>query len=192
MADSENDKDIIEKYLQGDEKSLQKLLERHIKRVYNFIYYYIGSRSDADDITQDVFIKVWRNIRKFDRNRSFKTWIFAIAKNTLTDFYRKKKSIPFSAFENDKGSNILLYSLTDPLPLPDKLFEKKDIKKRLIKAIRALPLDYRDVILLRYNQGLTFREISESLLKPLNTVKGIYRRGLVLLRKSLMRDFAPK
>ena len=69
------------------------------------VYKNVGNQSEAEDITQEVFVKIWKNIKKFDQNRSFKPWIFQIAKNTSIDFLRKKKSIPFSKFENEEGGN---------------------------------------------------------------------------------------
>ena len=91
-----SDEQLVWDYLKSDEKSLELLIRRYLKPIYSFVYRYVGKAHDADDVTQDVFVKVWRNLKKFDREKSFKTWIFAIAKNTAFDHLKKKKAIPFS------------------------------------------------------------------------------------------------
>jgi len=98
-----SDKKIIENYLKGDEKYLEILIQKYLKPIYGFVFKYVGNADEAEDITQAVFIKVWKNIKKYDKNKSFKTWIFSIAKNTCIDYLRKKKAIPLSNFENEKG-----------------------------------------------------------------------------------------
>ena len=96
------DQDLISKYLAGDEKSLEILIEQYLKPIYSFVYRYTGSASNAEDITQDVFVRVWKNLKKFDQNKSFKTWIFSIAKNAAIDWLRKKKTISLSDDDMEK------------------------------------------------------------------------------------------
>ncbi|MBI4159946.1 sigma-70 family RNA polymerase sigma factor [Candidatus Wolfebacteria bacterium] len=73
------------------EVSLELLIRRYLKPIYGFTYRYVGAGQDTEDVTQETFVKVWRNLKKFDQNKSFKTWIFSIAKNTAIDFLKKKK-----------------------------------------------------------------------------------------------------
>jgi RNA polymerase sigma-70 factor (ECF subfamily) len=176
------DQILIRKYLQGDEKSLEVLILSYLKPIYSFTYRYVESAQDAEDITQEVFVKIWRNLKKFDRNKSFKTWIFSIAKNTTIDFLKKKKTIPFSEFENKTGENILTKTLTDPAPLPLELLERADITQMLLLAMDKLSPKYRIMLFLRYNDHFNFREIAESLGEPLHTVKSRHRRALVMLK----------
>ena len=179
------DSQLIANYLSGDEKSLESLIEKHLKSVYRFVYWYVGNAQDAQDITQDAFVKAWRNLKKFDRQKSFTTWLFAIAKNTAIDFLKKRKAVPFSEFENIEGKNILVESMIDPAPLPQELFEKGAIAQMLTLAINRLSPRYRTVVFLRHTEELAFREIAESLQESINTVKSRYRRALILLRQSL-------
>jgi len=182
---NDSDQILIKKYLQGDEKSLEVLIHRYLKPIYSFAYQYTGNSQEAEDITQEIFVKVWRNLKKFDRDRSFKTWIFSIAKNTAIDFLKKKKAVSFSEFQNENGENALLEKFADSSLLPNELLEQKDIIGALAKAINKLLPKYRKTLLLRHDDNLTFREIAESLGEPLNTVKSRHRRGLILLRKLL-------
>ena len=176
---------MIEKYLKGDEKSLEILIQNYLKPVYSFVYRYVGNAGDAEDITQEVFVKTWRHLKKFDQEKSFKTWIFSIAKNTSLDFLKKRKAVPFSEFENNKGENMFTETLIDPSPLPQEILERQDVSQLLNRLMEKLSPNYRMVLFLRYNDHFTFREIAESLGEPLNTVKSRHRRGLIMLKKLL-------
>ncbi len=180
-----SDSQLIVDYLKGDEESLEILVSRYLKPVYNFICRYLSDRQGAEDVTQEVFIKTWRNLKKFDRQRSFKAWIFGIAKNACVDILRKKKAIPFSEFENDKGKNPLIETLADPSPLPDEIFRRADIAKMVNRAISQLTPKYRMVLFLRYNDHFTFKEIADALAEPIDTIKSRHRRGLAKLKKLL-------
>lgn len=180
-----SDQTLIRKYLQGDEKSLEILIQRYLKPIYSFTYRYVGGGQDAEDVTQEVFIKVWRHIKRFNQNKSFKTWIFSIAKNTAIDFLKKKRAIPFSEFENEEGENMITETLADPSPLPQELLEKAGMAHILNSAMEKLSPKYRMVLFLRYNDHFNFREISESLGEPLNTIKSRHCRALIQLKKLL-------
>jgi RNA polymerase sigma-70 factor (ECF subfamily) len=189
------DEILIKKYLQGDEKSLEILIQRYLKPIYSFIYRFIGNEQDAEDVTQEVFVKAWRNFKKFDQEKNFKTWIFSIAKNTAIDFLKKKKTIPFSEFssqgestfggENAKGENMLTKKITDVAPLPNELLENVEIAQKLASAINKLSPKYRMVLFLRYNDHFNFREIAEIFGESLNTIKSRHRRAILILKKML-------
>ena len=193
------DQILITNYLSGEEKSFDVLVNRYLKPIYIFIYRYIGKQEEAEDITQDVFVRVWRNLKKFDPSRSryatlrdkqtksFKTWIFSIAKNACIDFLRKKKSIPFSEFENENEENMIVEKIADPAPLQNEIFERKNIAQILTSAMEKLSPNYRMVLFLRYNDHFTFREIAEVLKEPLNTVTSQHRRALIQLKKLLTK-----
>lgn len=185
---SHNDTILIQNYLLGDDKSFEILVKEYLKPIYSFVYRYVESAQDAQDITQEVFVKVWRNLKKFDQEKSFKTWIFSIAKNAAIDFLRKKKPIPFSKFENEEGENMLVDTLADPITLPSELFKQADIARMLTSAMKKLSPKYRMVLYLRYNDHFKFREIAESLGKPFHTVKSRHRRALILLKKILLES----
>jgi len=191
-----SDQKLISLYLAGDEKSLEILFNCYLKMIYSFIYRYVGDQEAAEDVAQEVFVKVWKNLKKFNpqknrfanfklrRQKNFKTWLFKIAKNASIDFLRKKKIIPFSSFDNEDG-NALTDTLADPAPLPDALLERQDLANLLTRALAKISFKYRAVLLLRYNDHFTFREIAESLGEPLNTIKSRHRRALIILKKSL-------
>ncbi len=177
-----SDQQLISNYLKGDEKSLDLLVKRYLNQIYGFVFKYVNDKEIAEDITQETFLKVWRNLKKVDKNKSFKSWIYTIAKNTALDFLKKKKSVPFSRFERDDGKNILFDVLPDKRLLPDKVSELLELKKAFLSAIAELSIKYKTVLSLYYYQYLNFREISEVLEEPINTIKSRHRRGLVLLK----------
>lgn len=180
-----SDQQLIAEYLTGDEGSLEILFARYLKPIFSFSYRYVGSGHEAEDIAQEVFVKVWRNLKKFDQNKSFKTWIFSIAKNTAIDFLKKKKAIPFSEFENEDGENMITETLADPSPLPQELLERASMAQMLNSAMEKLSHKYRMVLFLRYNDHFNFREIAESLGEPLSTITSRHRRALIKLKEIL-------
>jgi len=180
-----SDQQLVNDYLKGDENSLEVLIKRYLKPIYSFVFRYVGDSQEAEDIAQEVFIKVWRNLKKFDQNRSFKTWIFSIAKNTSIDTFKKKKAIPFSKFEDEEGRNVFVETLVDAAPLPNELFARADMARILTSAMEKLLPKYRMVLFLRYNDHFTFREIAESLGESIDTIKTRHRRGIAILKKLL-------
>jgi len=179
------DEQLVTNYLKGDEKALEILIKRYLKPIYSFTLRFVGNSQEAEDITQEVFVKMWRNLKKFNKNKSFKTWIFHIAKNTSFDFLRKKKTIPFSGFENEEGENTLIEAFTDQAPLPDELLKQASIGEMLNAAMNQLAPKYHLVLFLRYNDHFTFREIAETLGESIDTIKTRHRRGIAILRKIL-------
>lgn len=176
------DEKLIQLYIKGDEKSLEILIGRYLKMIYSFVYKNVGSQAEAEDITQEVFVKVWKNIKKFDQKKSFKPWVYQIAKNTSIDFLRKRKIIPFSKFENEKGQNMLV----DNMPAtPDNLLENLSDKNVLAGAMQGLSEKEQKIINMRHRDGMSFKEIAEVLQESINTVKSRYRRTLANLKKNI-------
>ncbi len=178
---------LIARSSRGDQNALGILFGRYLKPVHSFVYRYVGNAQDAEDVTQEAFVKVWRNLKRFDKEKSFKTWLFSIAKNTAIDFLKKKKALPFSAFENNTGKNYLLEKLRSALALPSELFEQKERGEFMQKLLSSLSHAYSTVLSLRYNNDLTFREIAKELGEPLNTVKSHHHRALFELKKHIGR-----
>lgn len=182
----ENDENLIKEYLGGNQESFKLLIERHTPSIYNFSVHFVG-KDYAKDIVQDVFLKAWKNIKRFDiKKASFKTWIFKITRNTITDYLRKKKMIPFS-FLNSEEENFA-DSIEDEVVLPDEALAKIEDVELLNNFLDKMPINYREVLVLYYQEDMTFKEIGELLGKPLNTVKSYHRRALIMLRELL----APK
>jgi len=179
------DEELIACYFKGDEQSLEILIARYLKPIYGFAYHYVNNIKDAEDISQDVFVKVWRNLKKFNREKRFKAWIFKIAKNTCLDFLKKKKAIVFSAFEIEAGKNLLAETIMDTAPNPGEIVLQKESESVLQAAVQKLAPQYAQVFSLRYNEDYTFKMIAKLLKEPLNTVKSRYLRAIGMLRDTL-------
>src|ERR1700733_4129603 len=96
---------LVRAYRDGDSHAMTELVERHTRLVYSFVYRLIGSADGAQDVTQETFIKAWKNLKRYDVKQSFATWILSIARNTAIDWLRKKKSLVFSDMERDDAED---------------------------------------------------------------------------------------
>ncbi len=176
-----SDEQLIDAYRDGDEVALTALIERHFASIYGYVYRYVHNPTEAEDIVQETFIKVWRQLDKFKEGMGIRPWLFRIARNTAIDYLRKKKHIPFSQF--GEPDEIAVFEDTG-VNLMEESISREDVAS-LNAAIDRLPEQYREIIVLRAEQGLTFDEIADMLGKPLNTVKSTYRRGLAVLQKDM-------
>jgi RNA polymerase sigma-70 factor (ECF subfamily) len=169
------DQQLVLEYLGGDEKSLETLIKKYLGQIYGFVYKRAGNTQEAEDITQETFVKVWRSLKRFDVEKSFKAWIFSIAKNTCIDFMRKKKVLLYLEAVKEPGGN-------------DKNLEHIGIAQFLSSATQKLTPQYQIVLSSYYDDNLNFREISEKTGESINTVKSRYRRAILELRKSISEN----
>ena len=185
MNDIQSEKQIIKNAQGGDSKALESLVKLYLKRVYSQAFSYVHDRDEAEDITQEVFVKVWRFLPKFDAEKNFYTWIFEITKNTALDFLKKRKTTAFSEFVDEHGDNLFLDRLIASEPLPQDSLVKQQELAIIRSAVQKLSPSYQEVIKLHSHEGRTFREIADLSGKSLNTVKSQYRRALNCLRQLL-------
>lgn len=181
----DEDKKLTASYLNGDTEALAKLVERNLGLVYRYGFRMTRNDEDAQDVAQETFVKLWRNIQKFDSSKNFRTWLLGIAHNTAIDLLRKKKDIIFSDVNNIEEGGSFEESIVDVAPLPLEVFEQAEQKKLLDNALGQISPASREVLILYHEENLTFAQIGAILNKPLNTVKSQYRRALVSLRKIL-------
>ena len=183
----QSDEDLVAYYLAGDANAFSSLVFRYSDHIYNFARK-LGAKNDATDIVQEVFVKVWDNLKKFDTNKSFKTWIFTIARNTTTDFLRKKKILLFSDIENNSVEENEVNDIPDPGPISIELLQKVEDAKHLEEILFKLDSKSREVLSLYYQEEMTFVQIGEVLNQSINTVKSIHRRALIKLRELLHQN----
>lgn len=166
----------------------EDVLREYSSPVYSFCARLIGNEEDAKDLTQDIFVKIWKNLEKYDDSKSLKAWVFTIARNTCYDWLRKKKNILFS--QMNKEDRDFEDTIVDEKPLQDELFIEKENVGRVEEALKTLSEDQLEVVVLHYSENLSFEEISEILKKSTNTVKSQNRRALEKMKKFL--ENAPK
>ena len=182
---NKTDEQLVQNYFFGDETAFNEIINRYLKPIYNFSYRLTGNKHESEDISQEVFLKTWKNIKKFDVEKSFKTWIFSIAKNTIIDHLRKKKDIPMSIFDNNDGGNIIEDNLKDNELKADELFLQTENKKQIEKILEELSVVQKEVIILKYANEMSLSEVAEIMNIPIDTAKSHYRRALIKMRKSL-------
>lgn len=165
------------------------VLREYSTSVYSFCARLIGNEEDARDLAQEIFIKIWKNIEKYDEKRSLKAWVFTIARNTCYDWLRKKKSLLFSQMNSalmDGGDSVNFEdTISDDTPLQDELFIQKENVGTVEKALSILPQDQLEVVVLHYSDNLSFEEIAQVLNKSINTVKSQNRRALEKMKNYL-------
>ena len=180
-----NDEQLISDYLEGDEKSLEVLVDRYLVNIYNFAYKLVNDHQVANDITQESFIKAWKNIRKYRQGSNFQNWLLTLTKNTAIDWLRKRKDLSFSIFENENNVSIFTETLVDDKPSPLELLTRAEDSLFVQELLNEINPLYKDVLTLRYSSDFTFEEIGKLLKKPLHTIKSQHRRALVALRRLL-------
>jgi len=182
------DEQLAEQCRARDEAAFQELMKRYMKQIFHFARQYTHTTEDAEDVVQDTFFKVWKYIKKYTKGRAFKPWLFTIARNTALDFLKKKRPALFS--EMDSGETDVQYAetLEDPEPLAPEIFHNAALAIQIGEAMDTLHPDHRAVLVMHYQENMTFEDIAITVDKPMNTVKSWHRRSLIRLKKLL----APK
>jgi len=182
------DDELIAEYRAGTPEGFKHLIERYARPLYVFIARMTNRPDEAEDISQETFVKVWKTLERYKLTGTFKAWIYTIARNTALDHLRKKKIPVFSDFEDAAGKNTFLESLSDPDTLPATLIEKAERKGLVGKALAELSPEDKEILTLHYAEDMTFDAIGEIVGKPLNTVKSRHRRALGKLREFLEKQ----
>lgn len=180
------DEQLAQSAARGDAFALEELVARYVQPVYGFVRTFVKDNESAEDVTQEIFVKVWKYLGRYDTNQAFRPWLYTIAKRTALDFLKKKQLIPFSELETEEGLDWLSQAIADSAPAPDALAQSGFEQRRVGAALESLSPSYADVVSLHHHEGLKFREIADKLGEPLNTVKSRYRRALVQLKNILV------
>lgn len=178
------DQELVIAYSAGDEEAFRTLIKRHMNGVFCCAVSFCHDSEMAEDITQETFVKVWKNIGSYDPKYAFSTWISAIAKNTALDFMKKKSSFPFSSFENQDALLLEAGGISDIFNSGSTINSDPAAKLSVDAALNKLSNKDRSIIGLHYEQGYTFEEIGKKMDKPMNTVKTWHRRAIQRLRSN--------
>ena len=162
----------------GSEFAFQTLVERYQRPVFGLIVRMVRDRGIAEDVTQEVFVKAWLALSRYDPKRRFASWLFKIASNAAIDQLRRKKlpTTPLESGDPDRSS-ILDRMEDERAESPDTLVKRREISAALEAAVAALRPAYRLVVLLRFREELPYRDIAEATGMPLGTVKTNLRRA---------------
>jgi RNA polymerase sigma-70 factor (ECF subfamily) len=175
-----DDSGVVSAFLQGEERAFQELVERYQTRLLNFIYRTIGDRERAEDLVQEVFIRVYRHLHRFDRSKKFSTWIYTIASNLAKNELRNRSRNPlvlFQAIRKTWQDDERPLQFEDPQGRPDDLFRKRHLKELVDDSVGKLPEHHRQVFILRELEGKSYEEIAEITECNLGTVKSRLNRA---------------
>ncbi|EKN70412.1 RNA polymerase sigma factor SigW [Neobacillus bataviensis LMG 21833] len=176
----------IKQVIKGDQDAYGEIVEIYKNSVYQLCFRMLGNRHEAEDMAQEAFIRAFVNIRTFNQNLKFSTWLFRIATNLCIDRMRKKKPDYYLDAEVAGTEGLTMYSqIPSKTPLPESEVESLELHENVQKEILKLPEKYRSPIVLKYIEELSLNEISEILDLPLGTVKTRIHRGREALRKQL-------
>ena len=175
---------LIEQCLSGDQVAWETIVRQNWRKVFNVAYKFVGKHDEAEDLTQDIFLKIFKALGSFDRRANFQTWIISISRNLCIDHYRSvRKERQTIAREVDT---------TDLQPAssdrgPYQAAEHQDLRGLLRQALQKLPLTLRTAVILRDLQELSYQEIADRLGLPEGTVKSRINRGRIELAHQLRR-----
>lgn len=167
----------------GDEKAYAELMQRYKKPVYHMILKMVRNVDDAEDLTIEAFAKAFKNLKKFNPEFTFSTWLFRIATNNCIDFIRKKKLDTFSisnSFKDDNGDSLDI-DIKDSNLNPQEETIKSEKVDIIQTIVTKLPPKYQVLVKLRYFQELSYEEIAVEIDAPLGTVKAQLHRARELL-----------
>ena len=182
-----DDAQLVNDYINGCEKSLEILVNKHKYRLYNFIYSKVLNKDNAEDLFQETFIKVIKTLKRgvYSEEGKFLPWVMRIAHNLVIDFFRKNKRFP--AFDNNESYDIFQL-IKDENPSIEKHLIDKQILNDLQKIVVKLPEDQREVLNMRLYKEMSFKEISESTGVSINTALGRMRYAIINLRKLIVEN----
>ena len=178
---------LVKNYISGDESALASLIERHQSKIFGFIYSKVNDRDLSDDIFQDTFIKVIKTLKSqsYNEEGKFLPWVMRIAHNLVVDHFRKAKKMPFQR-ETEEYS-IFNYMSDNSLNIEGQIISAQ-VETDLVKLLDELPLDQKEVLVMRMYQDLSFKEIADLTGVSINTALGRMRYALLNLRKIIEKN----
>jgi RNA polymerase sigma-70 factor, ECF subfamily len=186
---------VIKRCLAGDSSAWEEIVRAHNRRIYNICYRFTSSADDAEDLTQEVFIKIYRTLQSYDLEKgAFTTWVTTMTRNLLVDHFRKTKQERMTdsmdaAPGGDEDALTLGEQIADQKATPDEVMDTKDTQKMVHFALQKLSPELREAVILRDLQDMDYKEIAQVLKVPEGTVKSRINRGRTELARLLSRTY---
>jgi RNA polymerase sigma factor (sigma-70 family) len=173
---------LVQEYISGSEKAIEKLINRHQLRIFNYIKSKVLDRDTAEDIFQDTFIKVIKTLKSgvYNEEGKFLPWVMRIAHNLVIDFFRKSNRIP--TIENNDEYDLFKF-ISDTSPNIESILFQDQLVKDLQNLILELPEDQKEVLTMRLYRDMSFKEIAQNTNVSINTALGRMRYAIINLRK---------
>ena len=179
MNGSASDEQLAMKAQQGNHEAFLELYDRYLTKVYNRVKSRVPA-ADAEDVTQEIFIAVIRSMQSYGHRARFSTWLYTIVNRQIADYYRKH-------YRRNDNINISLDNEDQEIEIPDE-DENLDDRVLIQRALEDLPDNYQDIIMMRFADGLTFKEIADERGQTLEAVKSLYRRAIQAVRNKIDDD----
>ncbi|MGC2324706.1 MAG: sigma-70 family RNA polymerase sigma factor [Terriglobales bacterium] len=195
MEDTQAVAALVERCLSGDASAWEEIVTRYHRRIYNVCYRFAGAAEDAEDLTQEVFIKMYRTLKSYDASKgALITWVTTIARNLLVDHFRRSKQERLTdsleaAPAGDQDALTLSEQLPDLGPSPDAGLQTQETQRVVHQALQKLSPELREAVILRDLQDMDYREIAAVLRVPEGTVKSRINRGRAELARHLSRTY---
>ena len=186
---------LVRRCIAGDAAAWEEIVQRYHRRIYNICYRFTGSGTDADDLAQEVFIKMYRTLNSYDVERgAFMTWVTTVTRNLLVDHFRKTRqdrvtdSLDTAAFEHEDVLP-LGERIPDKGPAPDSKVQTLEARELVQQGLQKLSPELREAVILRDLQDMDYKEIASVLRVPEGTVKSRINRGRAELARLLQRTY---
>ena len=195
MEDAQAVAMLVRRCIAGDAVAWEEIVQRYNRRIYNICYRFAGSADDAQDLTQEVFIKMYRMMSSYDSGRAaFMTWVTTITRNLLVDHFRKTKQDRMTeTLDGASSEHEDAMPLSDRIPdkgaLPDARVQSREAGETVHHALQKLSPELREAVILRDLQDMDYREIAAVLRVPEGTVKSRINRGRAELARLLQRTY---
>jgi RNA polymerase sigma-70 factor, ECF subfamily len=186
---------LVRRCVAGDAVAWDEIVQRYHRRIYNVCYRFAGSPDDAQDLTQEVFIRMYRTLNSYDVGRgAFMTWVTTLTRNLLVDHFRKTKHDRLtdsldSAVSDNPDAMTLSDRIPDEGPAPDSGVQSRETRDAVHQALQKLSPELREAVILRDLQDMDYREIATVLKVPEGTVKSRINRGRAELARLLQRTY---
>lgn len=188
---AQHDYHLVQKAIQGDQRSYAELLDRYKDAIYYMLLKMVNNPSDAEDLTIEAFGKAFKNIHQYAPSFAFSTWLFKIATNNCIDFIRKKRSTPISLESPNDDKEDASFSLQSDTLDPEEILINQQKTKMMQNLVSKLKPRYRKLIELRYFKEFSYEEIAVELDLPIGTVKAQLFRARDLLY-NILKNNHPK
>jgi RNA polymerase sigma-70 factor (ECF subfamily) len=185
--DSPSDAELIERCLRKDNTAWDAVVARFRRKVFHIAYKFTGKHDEAEDLTQEIFLRVFRSLEKFNRDADFSTWLSSVARNHCIDHYRASKREREVLVEDLVSFDLAPASSGNP----HRALEERDRRSFVRRGLEMLPEKLREAVVLRDLQGLSYQEMADRLHLPEGTVKSRINRGREELARLLLRAQQP-
>lgn len=189
MESDQSEEQLIEKAKAGEQEAFESLVKQYLPIIYRYLVRLTGNSANAEDLAQETFLRVWKNLQHFDKEKKFLPWVFRIARNHAYDFFRKRKKVSFS--ELPDYEQLWLNNLHDDAPTPSQNAEASEITSEIKRTLHNLSKNEQEILTLHYFENLTTQEISQMLNLPYETVKTRLRRARTAFREHEQSNSEP-